>query len=89
MSMPADANEDDGFWFDTTLEGNRNTGHAFTATAEQLEAARRDPEQHPLPSGVIGPLLGDDERWALVEYLKVHRDLPATPAEFTPPVCLP
>ena len=89
MSMPADANEDDGFWFDTTLEGNRNIGHAFTATAEQLEAARRDPEQHPLPSGVIGPLLGDDERWALVEYLKVHRDLPVTPAEFTPPVCLP
>jgi len=40
-----------------------------------------------LPSGVIGPLLTDDERWAIVEYLKIHRDLPETPADFAPPDC--
>jgi hypothetical protein len=89
VSVPADAHEDDGFWFDTGLDGNRNTGHAFTATAAQLDAARRDPKGNPLPAGVIGPLLSDEERWALVEYLKVHRDLPETPADFVPPVCAP
>lgn len=87
VSEPADPGEADGFWLDTTKNGNHNSGHAFVATAEQLSAARADPQAHPLPSGVIGPLLGDDERWALVEYLKVHRDLPATPADFVPPNC--
>ena len=27
--------------------------------------------------------------YALLEYLKVHRDLPATPADFVPPACTP
>ena len=66
-----------------------NTGHAFTATPEQLAAARRDPKGHPLPRGVIGPLLSEAQRYAILEYLKVHRDLPATPAGFTPPDCGP
>jgi len=79
--------ENDGFWFDTSLDGNHNSGHAFVATAEQLAAAHADPNAHPLPTGVIGPLLTDDERWAIVEYLKIHRDLPATPADFVPPDC--
>jgi mono/diheme cytochrome c family protein len=87
VSVPADASENDGFWFDTTKDGNHNTGHAFVASAEQLAAAHGDPKAHPLPSGVIGPLLSDDERWAIIEYLKVHRDLPATPADFVPPNC--
>lgn len=87
VDVPADASEADGFWLDTSKDGNRNTGHAFTATPQQLDAARADPKAHPLPSGVIGPLLSDDERWAIVEYLKVHRDLPATPADFVPPDC--
>ncbi|HEX7770238.1 MAG TPA: hypothetical protein VF422_09435, partial [Dokdonella sp.] len=79
--------DDEGFWLDTSLDGNRNSGHAFTATPEQLAAARADPDAHALPSGVIGPLLADEERWAIVEYLKVHRDLPATPEGFVPPDC--
>jgi hypothetical protein len=87
ISEPADPKEADGFWLDTTKEGNHNTGHAFIATPAQLAAWKGDAKAHPLPSGVIGPLLGDDERWALVEYLKVHRDLPATPADFVPPDC--
>ena len=36
---------------------------------------------------MIGPLFTDDERYAILEYLKVHRDLPATPADFQPPQC--
>jgi hypothetical protein len=40
-----------------------------------------------LPGGVIGPEFTDDERYAIVEYLKVHRDLPATPADYQPPQC--
>ena len=44
------------FLFDTTLQGNSNAGHSF--------------ENGPLGDGVIGPLLTDQERWELVEYLK-------------------
>lgn len=44
------------FLVDTTLEGNSNAGHSF--------------ENAPLGNGVIGPLLTDEERWELVEYLK-------------------
>ncbi len=85
VDQPLDGSEADGFWLDTSKDGNHNTGHAFTATPEQAA----DWKTHPLPSGVIGPLLSDDERLAIVEYLKVHRDLPATPVDFTPAVCTP
>jgi hypothetical protein len=44
------------FLVDTTLIGNSNAGHSF--------------EDGPLGNGVIGPLLTDTQRWALVEYLK-------------------
>jgi hypothetical protein len=44
------------FLMDTSLRGNSNAGHSF--------------ENAPLGNGVIGPLLTDDERWAIVEYLK-------------------
>jgi len=78
-----------GFVLDTSLDGNRNTGHAFIATTEQLAAAKADPKAHALPGGVIGPLLSDDERYSILEYLKLHRDEPATPAGYQPPVCAP
>lgn len=83
------AGNSEGFWFDTSIDGNHNSGHAFTAMAEQLAAAKADPKGHALPSGVIGPLFSDEERYAIIEYLKVHRDLPATPADFAPPDCGP
>jgi hypothetical protein len=35
---------------------------------------------------VIGPEFSDEERYAIIEYLKIHED-PATPSDFTPPVC--
>jgi len=44
------------FLFDTSLIGNSNAGHSF--------------ENGPRGGGVIGPLLTDQQRWALVEYLK-------------------
>jgi hypothetical protein len=44
------------FLMDTTLLGNSNRGHSF--------------QNGPRGDGVVGPLLTDDERWALVEYLK-------------------
>jgi hypothetical protein len=80
---------DGGFVLDTSIGGNHNSGHAFIATPAQLAAAQKDPKGHALPGGVIGPLLSDDERYAILEYLKVHRDEPATPAGYQPPVCAP
>jgi cytochrome c peroxidase len=44
------------FLMDTTLPGNSNAGHSF--------------ENSPRGNGVVGPLLSEDDRWALVEYLK-------------------
>ena len=44
------------FLMDTTLLGNSNAGHSF--------------QDGPRGNGTIGPLLTDEQRWALVEYLK-------------------
>ena len=46
-----------GFMFDTRITGNHNSGHEF-------RAGNRG-------NGVIGRLLQPEERWALLEYLKV------------------
>ncbi|UVJ42867.1 cytochrome c [Pseudomonas sp. LS1212] len=46
-----------GFLFDTRITGNHNSGHEFRAG--------------PRGNGVIGRLLQPEERWALLEYLKV------------------
>jgi cytochrome c5 len=81
----ADGN-DDGFWLDTSLKGNFNTGHAFAADAASWAKHKADPKANPLPKGVIGPEFTDDERYQIIEYLKVHRD-PATPADYQPPQC--
>jgi hypothetical protein len=77
----------DGFWLDTSKSGNHNTGHAFAADAATWSKHLQDPKANPLPSGVIGPEFTDDERYAIIEYLKVHRDLPQTPADYQPPQC--
>ena len=55
-----------GFLFDTTLLGNSNAGHSFENGSGQ---------------GIIGRLLSDNERWAIVEYLKSS---PNAPAQVTP-----
>lgn len=46
-----------GFLLDTRISGNHNSGHEF----------RAGPRGH----GVIGRQLQPEERWALIEYLKV------------------
>jgi len=46
-----------GFEFRTDVNGNSNAGHEF--------------KNAPLGKGVIGPELTDDERWQIIEYLKV------------------
>jgi mono/diheme cytochrome c family protein len=46
-----------GFLFDTRITGNHNSGHEFRAGERG--------------NGVIGRLLQPQERWALLEYLKV------------------
>jgi len=56
-----------GFLMDTTLLGNSNAGHSF--------------QDGPRGDGTIGPLLTDDQRWALVEYLK---SIPEEPGRVTP-----
>ncbi len=55
------------FLLDTELRGNSNAGHSF--------------EDGPRGNGVIGPLLTEEQRWALVEYLK---SIPEEPARVTP-----
>ena len=55
------------FLLDTTLRGNSNAGHSF--------------ENGPLGNGVIGPLLTEEQRWALVEYLK---SIPGEAGRVTP-----
>jgi len=56
---------DNGFWLDTSIPGNWNTGHEF----------RSGYTGHP-EKGVIGPELTDEERYAIIEYLKIRQDSP-------------
>ena len=51
-----------GFLFDTSIPGNRNTGHEFN--------------DGPRSAGVIGRWLSHEERMALIEYLKALPDMP-------------
>jgi hypothetical protein len=55
------------FLFDTALVGNSNAGHSF--------------ESAPRGKGVIGRLLTDEERWAIIEYLK---SIPTEVGQVTP-----
>lgn len=59
------------FLLDTTLHGNSNAGHSF--------------EDAPRGNGVVGPLLSDEQRWALIEYLKSIPDLPGRVTPFGGP----
>ena len=67
VKVGLDTTQSSGYLMDTTLLGNSNAGHSF--------------EDGPRGNGVIGPLLKDEQRWALVEYLK---SIPETPGRVTP-----
>jgi hypothetical protein len=56
-----------GISLSSTLQGNSNAGHSF--------------QDGPRGNGIVGPLLTDDQRWALVEYLK---SIPEQPGRVTP-----
>ena len=56
----------EGFWvFDTSKDGNRNTGHEFNTGYVKGRAP---------VGGLIGPLLSDDDKKAIIAHLKVRND---------------
>jgi cytochrome c5 len=57
-----------GFLIDTSLTGNSNVGHEFRRGYVGWKLG--SPPQY----GVIGPEFTEQERWQIIEYLKVHRD---------------
>ncbi len=65
--------EKGAYLFDTSIRGNYNTGHEFRDGYRP-----RQPNDPPGISryGIIGPAMSDDERWAIIEYLKIMRDNP-------------
>jgi hypothetical protein len=71
-----------GFRFDTRVAGNYNIGHEFRAGHVPYDETNPQPQY-----GVIGPELSVADRYAIIEYLKIHKD-PA-PVRTHPPVdCL-
>ena len=82
LSQPAG-----GYWvLDTSKDGNHNTGHEFNAGYKPWK------EGDPPSGGLIGPLLTPDERYAIIEHLKVRDDDvdgPQEPHVPTPPSCQP
>jgi len=64
LAMPAG-----DFWiFDTSKDGNHNTGHEFNTGYKPWK------EGDPPAGGLIGPLLSPDDRLAIIEHLKVRND---------------
>ena len=68
-----------GFWFDTSVPGNRNTGHEFRADF--------NPKAPNAIPGVVGPELMPDERIEIIEYLKVRADNPPEAIDRQPIDC--
>jgi hypothetical protein len=63
-----------GFWFDTTIAGNRNTGHEFNSGYIPYDPT--NPSAPQSPPGVIGPALTPAQRMDIIEYLKIKEDNP-------------
>jgi len=57
-----------GFLVDTSITGNSNSGHEFRRGYMGWHLG--SPPQY----GVIGAEFTDEERWQIIEYLKIHRD---------------
>jgi hypothetical protein len=68
--------KDGGFWLDTSITGNANTGHEFRAGYSEWKPGS------PPQFGVIGPAYTPEERYEIIEYLKVHLDDPPHSALF-------
>jgi hypothetical protein len=63
-----------GFWFDTSIPGNRNTGHEFDSRYVPYDP--NNPNAPKSPTGVIGPELTPAQRMDIIEYLKIKEDNP-------------
>jgi len=70
VGLYADESQKGAFLFDTTLPGNNNAGHEFRAGFREPAALGGMAR-----NGVIGPEMTDDDRWAIIEYLKIRRDI--------------
>ncbi len=68
--------QDGGSWFDTSIDGNANTGHEFR---NGYNAWR---EGNPPQYGVIGPGYTPAQRYEIIEYLKTHHDDPPHSVRF-------
>jgi mono/diheme cytochrome c family protein len=79
------AGSSSGFWYDTSIAGNRNIGHEFRAGYVPFDESKPASEQY--QGGAIGPALTHDQRMDLIEYLKIHKDDPAPPPARVPPDC--
>ena len=62
-----------GFWLDTSITGNSNVGHEFRDGFIKREPGAQ-PQSNLPRYGVIGPEWSEEDRRAILEYLKVHRD---------------
>lgn len=73
------------YWvLDTTVDGNSNRGHEFGKEYTERPAPLR------AKNGVIGPLLTPEERYAIIEHLKVRNDdVDGPPEPKVPPSCPP
>jgi hypothetical protein len=57
-----------GDTFDTSLPGNSNKGHEFNNGYVAWT------KENPPTNGIVGPLLSEEERLAIIEHLKVRND---------------
>lgn len=77
----------DDYWlFDTSKDGNHNTGHEFSRNFDESKIGE------PSQKGLIGPYLSPEDRLAIIEHLKVRnddRDGPQQPRIPPPSQCVP
>jgi mono/diheme cytochrome c family protein len=74
-----------GFWYDTSLSGNHNIGHEFRKGYVKFDDSK--PPETQYQNGVIGPELTPEQRYAIIEYLKIGPDEPQAAAPHVPPDC--
>ena len=79
------AGSSSGFWYDTSIAGNRNIGHEFRAGYVPFDESKPASAQY--QGGAIGPALTPDQRMDLIEYLKIHTDEPGPQPGRVPPDC--
>ncbi|KAA9134122.1 cytochrome c [Marinihelvus fidelis] len=70
VGLALDDGHDGGFWLDTRIDGNANTGHEFRAGYNAWR------EGNPPQYGAIGPGYTPAQRYEIIEYLKTHLDDP-------------